>query len=472
MSDTSSPSLFNRTLGRLSRAWRDVAHAGRTASPTALAPDLPDDDIKRLREQIDACLQGRGGEVSARGRAAELGRAYLGLNGQGRARFLGLLATDYGVARDALNEAMDTVRAATDEAALDAAEARLRDVLVPPRVRLMTQFNELPEGLKFLVDLRAELTQLSREDGKLAVVESDLKHLLTSWFDVGLLELRRITWNAPAALLERLIDYEAVHQIRSWDDLKNRLDSDRRCYAFIHSRMPDEPLIFIEVALVSGMADNIHVLLDESAPAEDPNAADSAIFYSISNAQTGLAGVNFGGFLIKRVVDDVARDFKGIKTFATLSPLPGFRDWLDNRLMAGDDTLLTPAEHKKLIGVTGEADGMMGLAGALSRSSWHDDGELCEALRGPLVRNCARFLVQQAIDGRALDRVAHFHLSNGARVERINWLADLSDSGMRQSAGLMVNYLYKLEDIEANHEAYRGDGRITVAAAVKNLLKS
>ena len=472
MSDTSSPSLFNRTLGRLSRAWRDVARAGRTASPAELAPDLPDDDIERLRQQIDDCLQGRGGEVSARGRAAELGRAYLGFSAQGRARFLGLLATDYGVARDALNEAIDAVRGAADEAALVAAEARLRDVLVPPRVRLMTQFNELPEGLKFLVDLRAELIRLARNNGKLAVVESDLKHLLTSWFDVGLLELRRITWDAPAALLERLIDYEAVHQIRSWDDLKNRLDSDRRCYAFIHSRMPDEPLIFIEVALVSGMADNIHVLLDESAPAEDPNAADSAIFYSISNAQTGLAGVNFGGFLIKRVVDDVARDLKGVKTFATLSPVPGFRDWIDNRMAAGDDTLLTAAERKKLIDVTGEADGMMGLAAALSRSSWHDDAELCETLRGPLVRNCARFLVQQATDGRALDRVAHFHLSNGARVERINWLADPSDTGMRQSAGLMVNYLYKLEDIEANHEAYRGDGRITAAAAVKNLLKS
>ena len=176
--------------------------------------------------------------------------------------------------------------------------------------------------------------------------------------------------------------------------LKNRLDSDRRCYAFIHSRMPDEPLIFIEVALVSGMADNVDVLLDETAPAEDPNAADSAIFYSISNAQTGLSGVNFGGFLIKRVLDDVARDFKGIKTFATLSPVPGFRDWIDSCLKAVDDTLLTAAERKKLIEVTGEIDGMMGLAAALRRSSWHDDGELCEALRGPLVRNCARYLIQ------------------------------------------------------------------------------
>ena len=300
--------VVDRTIGRLRSAWRDIAGPGRAgrAGPTN-GPELSSDDVERVRDQLHACLEGRGGEVAARARAAELGRTYLALNADGRERFLHLLADEFDVDHGAVAAAASRVLQASSHRDKEAAEAALRAGLGAPRVQLLTQFNALPEGVKFLVDMRAELMGLARTDRVLAGLERDLKALLRGWFDIGFLELKRITWNSPAALLEKLMAYEAVHEIRSWTDLKNRLEADRRCFAFFHPRMPDEPLIFVEVALVKGMADNVHALLDESAPLGDPRAADTAIFYSISNCQRGLAGISFGNFLIKRVAWPPAR---------------------------------------------------------------------------------------------------------------------------------------------------------------------
>jgi malonyl-CoA decarboxylase len=283
--------------------------------------------------------------------------------------------------------------------------------------------------------------------------------LFTSWFDIGLLTLERIDWGSPAALLEKLIAYEAVHEIQSWTDLKNRLDSDRRCYAFFHPRMPGEPLIFVEVALVAGMADNIQKLLDERAPHVDPATADAAIFYSISNTQTGLRGISFGNFLIKRVVDSLSHELPNLKSFATLSPIPGFRAWLDRQLADGESALLTPAKKSDLQAV-------------LADPAWAQEEAIAGALAPTMRRLCAYYLLQEKSNGQPLDPVARFHLANGARVERLNWLADSSPKGLQESAGLMVNYLYRLVDIETNHEAYVAEGRIAAAPAVKSLLKT
>ena len=465
-----SGSRFERALRRLMHAWRGTAPMRRGDSVDNLAPDLPERDLGRVRKQIESCLAGRGGEVSARRRAAELGHSYRSLSEAGRERFLRLLASDYGIDQGAVRALAAAVVEAEEGAALDAAEDELRRALVAPRVRLFTQFNALAEGVKFLVDMRADLMHVGTRDRDLAAVERDLKNLLVSWFDIGFLELRRITWESPAHLLEKLIAYEAVHEIRSWDDLKNRLDSDRCCYAFFHPRMPDEPLIFIEVALVDGMADSIEALLDEDAPAYDPAAADTAIFYSISNAQRGLAGISFGEFLIKRVVDDIARILPNIKTFATLSPVPGFRMWLDRRLGAGD-ALLTDGERKSLAAAmrvdATDADFKTALA---HHADQGDDEALRNALRAPLFRLCARYLLLERHGARARDRVAHFHLSNGARLERLNWLANPSAAGLGRSYGIMVNYVYAPEDIEANHEGYRDTGTIAASAAVRTLV--
>jgi malonyl-CoA decarboxylase len=350
--------------------------------------------------------------------------------------------------------------------------------------------------VKFLVDLRAELMSRMHDDPLLQALETDLRALLASWFDVGFLELRRIDWSSPASLLEKLVGYEAVHRIRTWRDLKNRLDSDRRCYAFFHPRMPQEPLIFVEVALVKGMADNVQRLLDEKAPVLDPKEADTAIFYSINNCQRGLDGISFGNFLIKRVVALLSDEFRNLKTFATLSPIPGFRRWLEARLEEGDATLLSEEESTAIRALApGElalpapaSDGavvapprMAGpetpaqtLRRVLARRGWARDEALAKALEPVLMRACARYLLAEkpASGGkRARDPVAHFHLSNGARVERLNFRGDVSEKGYRESCTLMSNYLYDPGRIEEYHEEYAGEGKRAASSAVRRLAR-
>jgi malonyl-CoA decarboxylase len=478
MAEVFAPTL----LERLSTLWRDMVPAREDDIAAGLRSHLPDEDCAKVRMQMLACLEGRGGDVSARSRAANLGKAYLSLNDEGKQRFLRLLATEFDTDHEAVCEAAERLLAADDhEDSRAAAERSLSKSLMAPRVSLLTQFNALPDGVKFLVDMRSELLQRKREARELQGLEQDLKNLLVSWFDVGFLELRRITWDTPASILEKIISYEAVHAIRGWTDLKNRLDSDRRFYAFFHPRMPDEPLIFVQVALLDGLASNIHALLDEAAPLDDPAEADTAIFYSISNAQKGLAGISFGNFLIKRVVETLSVEFPKLKSFATLSPIPGFRKWLDEKLAEGEPGLLLPSEHKTLTALARSRGGKGGAKGSLKymleQTDWVSDADIREAVRPPLVRLCARFLALEKRPGKegrpqtALDPVAHFHLTNGARIERINWLGDRSDKGLGQSAGLMVNYLYRVNDIERNHEVYSEQGKAALSSAVRSLLK-
>ncbi len=461
--------VFDRTLTNLRSAWREIAESARGVLAGAPRSDISADDVDRLREQMLSCLDGRGGEVTARARAADLGRTYLSLDSGGRERFLQLLAREFDVDRDEIDRCSNAVINASGPDQRAAAERALRAALEPPRITLLRQFNALPVGVKFLVDRRAELIDLGHRDPLLGGLEEDLKRLLANWFDIGFLELKRITWESPAALLEKLMAYEAVHEIHGWTDLKNRLDADRRCFAFFHPRMPDEPLIFVEVALVSGMAGDIHALLDEAAPIGDPQLADTAIFYSISNCQRGLDGISFGDFLIKRVVDALATELPRLKVFATLSPAPAFRAWLEQQSRAGHADLLLPAE-RTAIEVIGEGVSERDLPALLDR---YAEPRVAAVLRDPLSRLCARYLLRERTSsGRALDPVAHFHLSNGARVERLNWLGDTSSKGLQQSAGIMVNYLYRLADIEANHEAYRGEGRVVAAGAIRNLVRA
>ena len=462
-------SVFDRTLTNLRSAWREIAESARGVLAGAPRPESAAADADQLRQQMLSCLDGRGGEVTARARAADLGRTYLSLDADGRERFLQLLAGEFDVDRHEIDRCCNALINSSGMDQRAATERALRAALEPPRITLLRQFNALPEGVKFLVDRRAELIDLKQRDPALAGLEEDLRRLLANWFDIGFLELKRITWESPAALLEKLMAYEAVHEIRGWTDLKNRLDADRRCFAFFHPRMPDEPLIFVEVALVAGMTGEVHALLDESAPIGDPHSADTAIFYSISNCQLGLAGISFGDFLIKRVVDALATELPRLKVFATLSPVPGFRAWLERHSRATSGDLLLPAERSAIEALGGEAP-ERDLAALLDH---HADPRIAAALRDPLIRLCARYLLnERRPSGRTLDPVAHFHLSNGARVERLNWLGDTSPKGLQQSAGIMVNYLYRLSEIEANHEAYRGEGRVAASSSIRNLLRA
>ncbi|MDW8445304.1 MAG: malonyl-CoA decarboxylase family protein [Acetobacteraceae bacterium] len=457
--------LFDRALKRLLGAWAAVAGAAQ--------------DEADIAGQMRACLEAKGGEVSARGRSAQLAQAYRKADAEGRTAFLRTLA-GFDADPAAVQAACAAFAAATDPGERAAALAALRRAATAPRVRLLTQFTSIPEGVKFLVDLRADLMARAKDEPLLAALDEDLRGLLAAWFDVGFLELRRIDWNSPASLLEKLVGYEAVHEIRGWRDLKNRLDADRRCYAFFHPAMAGEPLIFVEVALVRGLADNVRALLDEKAPVIDPQAADTAIFYSISNCQRGLSGISFGNFLIKQVVDRLSRDLPNLKTFATLSPIPGFRRWLEERIAAGDE-LLTPEEGAALAEAlaaaqngegAGQAEEASPLARLLVRRHWHREPALVEAAKPPLLRLCARYLLAESDRrGKARDPVAHFHLSNGARAERLNWLADASEKGLRESLGLMVNYLYDRDTIEANHELYAAEGKRAASSAMRRLAR-
>lgn len=462
--------VFSDTLDGLRKVWQGIAGTPREAERPAVAPELPDPDARRVRQLMRTCLEARGGEVSARRRAAGLGQMYLTLDDEGRRRYLEILAHDFAVDREAVRQAALELRAAEPDDYL-AAEGRLRQALVSPRLRLLRQFNALPQGVKFLVDLRADLLRYAGDDPALRSLDAELRELLATWFDVGFLELRHITWDSPAALLEKLIAYEAVHEIHSWQDLRNRLESDRRCYAFFHPGMPDEPLIFVEVALVEGIAGSVQALLDESVPETDPQAADTAIFYSISNTQKGLRGISFGHFLIKRVADDLSHELPGLRTFATLSPIPGFGRWLAGILAADSEDLLEEELRQAVLDISERLRVPPLLDEILARPQWWRDDEVAGRLREPLLRLCARYFHASRGDGAPLDPVERFHLGNGARIERINWLGDTSAKGLEQACGLMVNYLYKLDEIEKNHERYIGEGRIAAAPRIQNLLR-
>jgi malonyl-CoA decarboxylase len=460
------PGFFARTLEGLRELWDGVAGS---ESVEALHPDLPARSLGTVERQMAACLEGKGGEVSARKRAAALGQAYLSLSRDGKRRFLVLLAERFGTDQDAVGAAIEAWNAA-DVDDRDASERAMRAALSAPRTALLRQFNGLPQGVKFLVDMRADILSFLKEEPALKPLDADLRDLLSSWFDIGFLEMRSISWNSPAALLEKLIEYEAVHAIRSWDDLRNRLESDRRLFAFFHPRMPDEPLIFVEVALVNGISASIQALLDENAPTEDPHKADTAIFYSISNAQKGLRGISLGNFLIKRVVDELSRDLPNLRTFSTLSPIPGFARWLAKSAAEGEKLGLTAQDRRLLKEATGTAVNRGQFLKLLDDPTWHEDEALALALRDPLSRLCARYLLKAKRRDQPLDPVARFHLNNGAQLERINWLGDVSPKGIEESAGMMVNYLYRLSDIERNHERFASDGTIAASSQVRSLL--
>ena len=458
-------SKFIPSWKTLHRAWSDWR---KSEELPKFSPELPDKESTRIETLMAECLAARHGVVSARQHAATLGEVYLTLNGTGRKRFLDILAKRFSADHDLVRETSRKLADSPDDEAFNRQLLALREVLAPPRQQLLQQFNALPQGVKFLIDMRHELLRFMADTPELKGLDYDLKQLLATWFDVGFLRLERITWQSPAALLEKLMDYEAVHAINSWRELHHRLESDRHCYAFFHPVLPDEPLIFVEVALVQGLAGSIQILLDEEEPEVDPAEADTAIFYSISNAQAGLRGISFGPFLIKKVVASLSAELPDLKTFSTLSPIPGFRAWLEKKLAAGQidsfaELLATAAER---LGV--EAN----LAAVIDNPVWPTHEEVCELLREPLLILCARYLHERRErDQIPLDPVARFHLGNGSRIERINWLGDTSPKGMRESCGLMVNYRYRLDEIEKNIEAYATAKQIAAASRIRNLLR-
>ncbi|MDB5742062.1 MAG: Malonyl-CoA decarboxylase [Polaromonas sp.] len=427
----------------------------------ALSPRL----LRRALQELQDIIDPRVSEIEG-GRRAMAMAAWYGVASAAQRRDLWLLMSEMFVAdAQKTKEAQAKFAAAVGTPDEAAAEVHYRRATVSPRRRLLQRFSVYPEGVQFLVDLRAEMLPFLKADRRLMALDVELEYMFSTWFDVGFLDLRRISWDSPASLIEKLIQYEAVHDIKSWSDVKNRLDSDRRCYGFFHPRLPGVPLIFVEVALVDGMAGDIMPLLDELAAPSDLGKATTAIFYSISNTQPGLRGVSFGDSLIKRVVETLKDEFPRLKVFATLSPIPGFRAWLGKNAAA----MLGKLGERERAALGHAIDSEPPTAAAFLAAAQRPLalGEK-SPLRQLLLQCAAHYLGQGLADGKPLDPVARFHLGNGARVERLNWAADPSSKGLQQSYGLMVNYLYDLKRLD-KHRGLLAQGKVPVSTAIHDL---
>lgn len=436
----------------LQELLNSVAEQGRQYLPRSLGGAGREDDINEL---ASALVSSRG-EASGVAIAREILQRYKSLSMPDRLAFIKFLARTMQPDPDKVTRA---AKAFLDGSSTGSIRA-LQRAVESPRLEFFRRLNLAPGATAEIVAMRRDL--IAAGDDSVAPVDSDLRHLLVSWFNRGFLVLRRIDWQTPATILDKIIAYEAVHEIQGWDDLRRRLDpADRRCFAYFHPSLVDEPLIFVEVALMDGSPESIGAVLQQEAPrnGEFDEKPTTAVFYSISNCQEGLRGISFGNFLIKQVVEDLVKERPSLKTFVTLSPVPNFAAWTASVLSDGDTNLVTPAERKRLE-VLGDPD-------------WVHSEHLADALRPILLRLAAHyFLIAKAGDGRPLDPVARFHLGNGARLERINWMGDPSPKGLAEAHGLMVNYRYEIKDIERNHEAYANEGTVAASRQVHGFLKT
>jgi acyl-CoA synthetase (AMP-forming)/AMP-acid ligase II len=446
--------IGDMAMSGFSNFLHDVARRGvALASQMRGAAAAPErEPVEALVEGCEALLTGRG-EASGAAMAQDVLARWQALDRDARRRFLEVLGERFGPDQARLDAALDVYRKNPDPLAT----TRLHEAAEPRRQELIRRLNLASGGTKALVDMREELLRHRGATPALKAVDADFFHLFSSWFNRGFLALHRIDWATPASILEKIIRYEAIHAINDWDELRRRMEpTDRRCFGFFHPQLADEPLIFVEVALTTEVPDNIAALLTPNRAPIPAASATTAVFYSLSKCHKGLAGVSFGNFLIKQVVEDLRRELPNLSTFVTLSPVPGFAAWLD-RERKSDSAVLSARDRHALIG--------------LDVPGWQDAPATAEALRATMLRAAAHyFLTARTPSGDVVDAVARFHLGNGARLERLNYLADRSANGMRQSYSLMVNYLYELDDIEANHETFVSRNEVVTTDRVRRLL--
>lgn len=391
-----------------------------------------------------------------RARAAEVIEAYEGLAGGARTDFFRFLLDEMSVDHEALDAATRRYHRSQDHGAVAALSAAAE----PVRRDFMRLLNTAPDGTQAVIAMRSHLLTVLDGDPELRVLDEDFLHVLRSWFNRGFLTLVRLDWSTPAFILEKLIEYEAVHAIRGWSDLHRRLQEDRRLYAYMHPALPDEPLIFVEVALADRLLSSIEEVLHQPVAVGDAEPT-TAMFYSITNTQPGLRGITFGNFLIKQVMAELQATMPSLETFATLSPLPGLLSWLRRQDAAGQLGWMPSDSRRRLA--------------ALDDTAWVDFPQTREALQPGLLQAAARYLYQQKRPGTAppqpLDPVARFHVGNGARLHRLNWMGDPSPKGLAESAGILVNYVYDPDQSTANLERHAADGSIAVGEEVLALVE-
>jgi malonyl-CoA decarboxylase len=461
--------------GSVNLSWLDrilaaVGERGRELIRLPAADTPPLDQIGVLAESL---LSERG-EASGTTLAHALLASYYALNADDRAGFYRFLASRFNPDEASLSAA---ATAYLNEPSVERARA-LAAAAEPPRQELLRRMNMAKGATAALIAIRKEVLALCAAEPELKPLEADLRHVLTAWFNRGFLELRRIDWSTPAVTLEKLIAYEAVHEIDGWDDLRRRLGPDRRCFGFFHPSLRGEPLIFVEVALLNGMAGAIAPLIDHNAPVSPSSEWNTAIFYSISNCQEGLRGISFGNFLLKQVVEELKAELPSLKRFATLSPVPGFSKWLATHLARDDDEalpLLKPDEKQALLAAAGmppDGAARTALSSMLEKDSWWQEAGNLSALQSILMRLCARYLTETRDGKGPADYVARFHLGNGARLESLHWLANMGQRGIAESFGMMVNYLYDPDLIEINHEAFVHKGTVAHSAEIDALLQT
>ena len=439
-----APTFFGGLIDTITERGR--ALLGLRGSRAVIEGDLPG---------LGELLLSRRGEASGVALAQSLLATYASSSPEEKVAFLLALAERFGPDPQRIERAIEAFRAnAGDEGTHE-----LHLAAEPRRQELFRRLNLAPGGTAALVRMREDLLSRLAEKPSLKPVDADFSHLFSSWFNRGFLVLRRIDWTTPANILEKIIRYEAVHAIENWDDLRNRLEpADRRCYGFFHPQLADEPLIFVEVALTREMPSAVGPLLELSRRPIAAGEATTAVFYSISNTQRGLGGVSFGNFLIKQVVEDLKRELPNLRTFVTLSPVPGFAAWLARERKVENSLHLTDDDKEVLR--------------LLDEPGWERGPERAETIRETLIPAAAAyFLRAKTASGRPVDPVARFHLGNGARLERLNFLGDVSPKGLRESHGLMVNYLYALDEIERHHEAFAEKGLVAASSAVRRALR-
>jgi malonyl-CoA decarboxylase len=435
---------MQKLLGRIAEQGRQLV------GPTRYA----ETESQSIESLCRALLSERG-EASGVALACQTHEAYRALDADQRAEFFQALSSDFGPNHAEIKRAV----ACYEKEASDANAILLHAAAEPRRQELFRRLNRAPYGTAQLVSMREDLLPLLKTRPELAQVDHDFHHLLSSWFNPGFLVLERIDWSSPAVILEKIIRYEAVHAIQSWDDLRRRIDPpDRRCYAFFHPTLVDEPLIFVEVALTNSIPGAIQPILSEDRPHVIPASASTAVFYSISNCQKGLRGVSFGNFLIKGVVEELKRDLPQLETFVTLSPVPTLRRWFSDCRDERSEPLLSSEQ--------------LSVIKELDQPDWFERPDAVARLEATLMPLAAHLFLNVKGEHGSTDPVARFHLGNGARLERINWLGDVSERGMRQSAGIMVNYLYDLKHIEENHELFVKQRTVVASDAVKRLLST
>ena len=442
-------SFFGELLQSITERGRALLDRARERRESA------EERYTSLVELCEELLSGRG-EASGVALAREILSHYAELTSGPRIAFFEALAKRFGPDHGKLDAAIAVWRANPS----DDTATRVHRAAEPRRQELLRRLNLAPGGTAALVRMREQLLDALNRRGDLKVVDNDFVHMFSSWFNRGFLVLRRIDWSTPASVLEKIIRYEAVHQIHDWNDLRHRIDPpDRRCYAFFHPALIDDPLIFVEVALTREIPSAIAPILTVQREVITPDKASTAVFYSISNCQRGLSGVSFGHFLIKQVVEEIARETPKLSTFVTLSPTPNFAQWLTRERANEQSQVLSESDRAALAN--------------LDTVGWWQAEATRDPVKEPLIRAAAwYYLHARTRNGSPVDSVARFHLGNGARLERLNWLADTSERAISQACGLMVNYLYDLEDIEENHEAYAQQRTVVASKAVTSLNKA